>query len=222
MRQHRSLYSGIDADQLIISYLLERAGLRLAAVDAAFNAVAHSENWVNQKRDDLTGEGMTPEQRFAMWTARLYGDVPYMASWLTAFCRERDAPRLIGLLEHDNGWVRINAAKALMFIGSSNAIEPIAGLLKASRPEAEYGYSGVLEHAEYNDPTPRWREAYIRALGRLGAVKYDSMLVEILEDLRNVLEIRRAASLALDELGTPTALAALKRAEAEHPFESVH
>ena len=42
------------------------------------------------------------------------------------------------------------------------AVEPIAKRLAASRPEAEWGFSGALEHAEYNDPTPRWREAFIR------------------------------------------------------------
>ncbi len=93
----------VEADQLIIAYLLERAGLRRAAIDAAFDAAANSQKWIDQKRDDLTGEGLTVEQRFAMWTARLYGDVPYMAGWLTAFCRRDDVPRLIGLLEHDNG-----------------------------------------------------------------------------------------------------------------------
>ena len=130
-------------------------------------------------------------------------------------------PRLLETLEHENGWMRINAAKTLMFLDVKEAIEPIAKLLKESHPEAMYGYSGALEHAEYNDPAPRWREAYIRALGRLGAKKYASLLADILEDDRNVLDIQYAAALALDELDTPEAVAALRRAESGQPFHSV-
>ena len=128
---------------------------------------------------------------------------------------------MIGLLEHHNGWVRINAAQALMLLDAKEAIGPIAEILSASKTEAEYGYSGVLEHAEYNDPAPRWREAFVRALGRLGAVEHAPLLIKILEDDHNVLEVRYAAAVALGELETPAVVAALKRADAAHPFHSI-
>ncbi|MDP6545581.1 MAG: HEAT repeat domain-containing protein [Phycisphaerae bacterium] len=211
----------VEAYQLITAFLLARASLRGAACDAAFRAAAASDKWRGRKIDNFTGENATPEEAFDVLAMRMYGDVPYVSRWFPAICRAKDAPRLIKMLEHENGWLRINAAKALMFIGDKRAIKPMERLLAASHPEAEYGFSGVLEHAEFNDPAPRWREAYIRALGRLGASGSVGMLVKILGDRRNVLEMQHAAALALDELGGADALAALKRAAGAHPFHSV-
>ena len=101
------------------------------------------------------------------------------------------------------------------------AVEPLGKRLAASYPEGAYRFSGVLEHAEYNDPTPRWREAFVHALGRLGAAQYGPLLVSILQDERNVIDVRHAAAIALDELGTPEALAALARADKQHEFHTV-
>jgi HEAT repeat protein len=212
-----------EAFELVTAYLLERAGLRQAACDAAFKAAGEPLSfWVEGRYDAPPVETVTTEQALTVLTKGIYQDVPFFAQWFPALCRnEQDVPRLIGLLEHDNGWVRINAAKALMFMGEKRAVEPIATILAQSKPEAEYGFSGVLEHAEYNDPTPRWREAFARALGRLGAKEHVQLLVDILEDPRNVIDVQHAAALALDELGTPRALAALTRADAEHPFHTV-
>ena len=211
------VFYDIEAAQLVTAYLLEKAGTRRKICDIAFDAVQH----VDGKGPAITGQENTIEETLAKLALRMYGDVPDIATWLPAFCRRGDVERLIGLLEHDNGWIRINTAKALMFIGDRRAIEPLAKLLAESKTEAEWGYSGALEHAEYNDPAPRWREAYIRALGRLGAKKYDRLLISILEDRRNVMDIHHAAALALDELGTPPALGALKRTDRNHPFHSV-
>lgn len=208
----------IEAAQLTTAYLLERAGLRQWACDIAFDAA----ELVGGDAPDITGDEGTCEETILKLALRMYGDVPDIATWFPAFCRgPRDVKRLVGLLDHENGWISINAAKALMFIGDKRAIEPLAGLLKESKPEALWGYSGVLEHAEYNDPAPRRREAFVRALGRLGAKQCDYLLVDILHDQRNVVDVQYAAALALDELGTPKATAALERAEAAHPFESV-
>ncbi|MBT3202613.1 MAG: hypothetical protein HN350_22155, partial [Phycisphaerales bacterium] len=211
----------VEAYQLVTAFLLERASLRKEACDAAFRSAAASDKWPGRKIDNFTGENATPKEAFDVLAMRMYGDVPYVSRWFPALCRAKDVPRLIKLLSHDNGWLRINAAKALMFIGDKRAIKPLARLLAASHPEAEYGFSGVLEHAEFSDPAPRWREAYIRALGRLGSVESVGMLVKILEDPRNVLEMQHAAALALDELGRADALAALKGAAVAHPFHSI-
>lgn len=207
----------IEAAQLITAYLLERGRMRETVCDIAFDAASK----LSDKRDADISDELTPKQIISKLALRMYGDVPDIATWLPAFCRGSDVHRLIGMLEHDNGWIRINAAKALMFIGDKRAIEPLAGLLRESKPEALWGYSGALEHAEYNDPAPRWREAYIRALGRLGATQYEDLLVNMLEDIRNVVDIQHAAAMALDELSTPKAVAALRHAEGGHLFYSV-
>ncbi|MHC4155725.1 MAG: HEAT repeat domain-containing protein, partial [Planctomycetota bacterium] len=213
-----------EAFEAVTAYLLERAGLRRVAIDTAFKA-AHEPLgfWVEGKYYDAPPvETLTTEQALAVLTEAVYQDVPFFARWFPALCREgEDVPRLIALLAHENGWIRINAAKALMFMGEERGIEPIARILAESKPEAEYGFSGVLEHAEYADPTPRWREAYVRALGRLGTEQHAPLLIDILEDARNVIDVQYAAAVALDELGTAEALAALKRADAEHPFHTV-
>lgn len=215
------MFYEIEADQLITAYLLEKGGMRQAACDAAFESAAHTDRWVQQKKDSFDVEGKNGEELFAELSIRLLGDVPYAAAWFPAFCRENDVDRLIPLLEHESGWIRINACKALMFIGADEAVEPIAKLLRESHPEAEYGFSGALEHAEYNDPTPRWREAYVRAIGRLGARQHAGLLTDIIQDDRNVLDIHYAAAFALEEIGSRKAIDALKRVEAEHPLHSV-
>ncbi|MEE8451893.1 MAG: HEAT repeat domain-containing protein [Thermoguttaceae bacterium] len=211
-----------EAFELVTAYLLDRAGTRQAACDAAFRAAAVSETWLRQKRDTTIEPGMSLDETLDRLAMKVYGDVPYVGPWLPALCREPgDVPRLIGLLEHDCGWLRINGAKALMFMGAQEAVEPMARLLEASHAEAEYGFSGALEHAEYNSPAPRSREALIRGLGRLGATQYDSLLIRLMQDERNVVDIQHAAALALDELDTPAAVDALARAEADHPLHSI-
>ena len=135
--------------------------------------------------------------------------------------QQDDLPRLAALLQHDSGWVRIYAAKALAWIGDRRAIEPLAKALAESKSEADFGYSGRFKDEEYNDPCPRWREAIVRALGQLGAVEHTPQIVAVLNDERSVLEVRHAAAQALDELGDPAALAALQEAALRHPFLSV-
>ncbi|MHC4171201.1 MAG: HEAT repeat domain-containing protein, partial [Planctomycetota bacterium] len=228
-----------EAHQLVTAYLLERTGFRRAAIEAAFDAAANldgietyyadrqsasrtlSKQSVKQM-DSLSDSKSVIEDNLRLIAQARHGDVPYLAQWLPALCRdEQDIPRLVGLLDHSNHWIRINATKALMFMDARSAIAPLGERLAASHPEGAYRFSGVLEHAEYNDPTPRWREAFVRALGRLGATQYAPLIVSILEDERNVVDVRYAAALALDELGTPGAIAALKRADSQHEFHTV-
>jgi len=153
-----------------------------------------------------------------------------VAPYLPAVCDRTDQRRLLNILRSDDGdridgWVRINAAKALAHCGSvEESADELAEILRDMPPEADYGYSGVFKTDEYNDPTPRWREAVIRALGLLGAVDHAGMLVAILEDERSTMDIRRAAALALVDLDrrAPSTLVmeALRRAAGEHEFLS--
>jgi hypothetical protein len=145
-----------------------------------------------------------------------------MASWLPAVCTEKaDLPRLIALLKHEDGWVGLNAAKTLAWLGDERAIEPIAKMLSEEKAESEYGYSGTFKDEEYADPAPRRRQGLIRALGLLGAHEQTDLIVGILEDEGSVLEVRHAAAEALADLGNESAILALKRAARNHPFLSI-
>ena len=179
----------------------------------------------NSSKVERTGpplESLPPEKVCFTLATHFAGDVPFMAPWLPCLCSQsNNVPRLLGLLDHENGWIRINAVKALIFADAKDAVEPIAKKLAASQPEAEYGFSGVLEQEEYQDPAPRWRDALMLALAHFQAKQYDDVIIRILEDERNVVDTQYAAAQALDKLDTPKAIAALKRAEADHPFQSV-
>lgn len=204
-----------EAARQITAHLLERVGLREVAARAALAVI-------NQPKAPLATD-------FHKAAARKVGPVYHAASWLPTLCTDRSyVDALMPLLEHEEGWVRINTAKALMFIGDGRAIGPIARILDASRREADYGYFGQFRfdtswqgQDEYDDPSPRWREAYTRALGRLGAGDQVPLLIRLLDDEANALEIRTAAALALDEIGSVGALEALGRAERGHPFHSI-
>jgi len=203
-----------EAYQPITAHLVDKAGLRRAALTAAFEHFGLP----GEKSDNKTLSDLA--KKYA-------GDVPYAAIWLPTLCEKRDVPNLIRLLTHANGWVRINAAKAIMFLGDKRGVEPMAELLKASRPEASYGYYGeyfnnkTQGHDEYNDPPPRWREAFARGLGRLGATRHIGLLDKIIEDEQTALGVRHAAATALDELGSDEAIKTLKRIEAKHVFYSI-
>jgi HEAT repeat protein len=218
-----SVVYDIESHQRVNAYVLEKAGMREMALDAAFRSAEHPEAWQEDWEEDYPFDPaeLSVEAIIAELATQRMGDVPYMATWFSSFCTKDDVPRLIALLENDSGWIKINAVKALMFLGDERAIDPIGKLLADSHPEAAYGFSGVLEHAEYDDPAPRVREAYIRALSRLGATQYLPTIADILTDEHNVMEMQYAAALALDELGTPAALDALRSAEAAHPKDSV-
>jgi HEAT repeat protein len=221
-----------ESYQRLTYHLLEISGVRSAACEAAFEAVERITsqeeclNWLRKTPDEFASEnygptGLSQEVWFDILANRVYGDVPYVSPWFPTLCDSTDIPRLIALLEHPSGWISINATKALMFLDAKEAIAPIAALLEAIPQEATWGFSGVLEHAEYDDPTPRRQEAFIRAIGRLGANEHQDLLIRIMEDPLRVVDIRHAAALALDELGTPATIEALRLAEQEHPFYSV-
>lgn len=215
----------LEAHHRVTAHLLERVGLRREAANAALRALGQPQS------DEPTS---FEEQLLPLASRNALGGSPksdtlYAASWLPTLCRDReDAEPLIALLEHDNGWARINAAKALAFMDEQQAVEPLARILAASKSEADHGYFGGFAFIgpakgqdEYDDPTPRWREAYVRALGKLGAVKHVPLLVATLNDERAAVEIRHAAALALDEIGSPESLEALHDAATKHPYHSI-
>ncbi|MHC4315348.1 MAG: HEAT repeat domain-containing protein [Planctomycetota bacterium] len=195
-----------EVAHLLTRYLLEVSGLRQETCEHAF---------------ELLGQPRRiPKSRQALQWPRF--GAGRMATWLPAVCTEKaDLPRLIVLLGHKDGWVRLNAAKTLAWLGDKRAIEPISKTLAEAKAEAEYGYTGTFKDEEYADPAPRWREGLIRALGLLGAHTHTDLITGILEDEGSVLEVRHAAAEALADLGNKRAQIALKRAATENPFHSI-
>jgi len=208
-----------EANRRVTAWLLERAGMRQAVCEAAFVALGQPRR----------GEAVETDAMAAL-AKRMNAKAQFAAAYLPALCTDkRDVPRLIALLAHKDGWARINAAKALMFLNERSAVGTIAKLLAASKAEADFGFFGRFMFGskgkqgqdEYDDPPPRWREAFVRALGRLGGADHVPLLAKLLRDERSALEIQAAAAVALDELGTPDALAALQAVEPDHPYHSI-
>ncbi len=194
-----------EAGHVLTEHLMVLSGLRQQACEHAFELLGQPRR-------------VAKPRQARQWPEFYAGR---MATWLPAVCTEReDLPRLIALLSHTDGWVRLNAAKALAWIGDRRAIEPIAKILAQAKSEAEYGYSGTFKDEEYADPAPRWRQGLIRALGLLGAHDHTELIVRILEDEGSVMEIRHAAAEALADLGNRKAQTALERAALDHPFHS--
>lgn len=220
--QDRFMVYETAVPDLLTRHLMEHSGLRQEACEHAFELLglerrapkpADAPEWPKPPKEV---EEVTADQR----------EAACIATWLPVLCTEKDdLPRLIALLEHDEGWVRINAAKTLALLDDRRAVEPIARLLESAKAEADFGYCGTFKFDEYNDPAPRWREALVRALGLLGAHEHTELLVQILEDERSVLGARYAAAQALTDLmargENSRAQAALAEAAFNHPFESI-
>ncbi|MCY2989722.1 MAG: HEAT repeat domain-containing protein [Planctomycetota bacterium] len=195
-----------EVGHLLTRHLLERSGLRQEACEQAFQRLGQPRR-VPPPGDNRPWSIFPPAR---------------VATWLPAVCTESaDLPRLAALLSYQDGWVRMNAAKALTFLGDRRAIAPLAHTLANAKAEVEFGYSGVFKNEEYTDPAPRWRESLLRALGILGAHDHTGLLVGILNDQGSVLEVRRAAADALADLGNPAAIAALQEATVRHDFFSI-
>ncbi|MDR1924857.1 MAG: HEAT repeat domain-containing protein [Planctomycetaceae bacterium] len=159
----------------------------------------------------------------------LITNTSFNSNLMLTLCRDSNVvPRIIPLLDHSNRWVRINAAKTLLFIGDKRAIPAIRERLAASKRDGDYGEfapppynSSAQGQDEYNSPTPRDREALIMALGGFRDVESVTLLAKLLNDDKNSLGIRHRAALALDQIGTREAMSVLQVAERDHPFHSV-
>ena len=215
-----------EAWQLVFGHLLDLCGLRQAACDVAFRQLGST------RPRPTVPETAALEKLVRTGGKRgaFVNESSMAGTWLAAFCdRPSDRGELLALLTHANGWVRINAAKALVALNSPEAAPRLLAILAAAKSEADYGYCGTFNFTaarpagqdEYSDPCPRWREAFIYGLGQLRAADAVPLLVKILESDRNVMEIRYAAAVALDRIGTPAALDALRVCESSHPYHTV-
>lgn len=195
-----------EVAHLLTRRLLEAGGLRQEAAEQALVRLGQVRRAAN------------PEPAL-VWPGF---DERRVSPWLPCVCTERkDLPRLLALLTHPIGWVRINAAKAISWLGDPVAVAPIAGLLAEAKAEADYGWSKTWKEEEFNDPCPRWREGLLRALGKLKAGEQIGLITRILEDERSVLEVRHAAAEALSDIGSEAALTVLRRTATNHAFGSV-
>ncbi|MBM3892749.1 MAG: HEAT repeat domain-containing protein, partial [Verrucomicrobia bacterium] len=210
-----------EAGHLLTRHLMEAAGLRQEAAEQAFERLGQPRrvprNADTPVRD--VSEGQTGMSAPLVWPKF---DVRRISPWLPCVCTEReDLPRLLPLLQHTNGWVRINAAKAIAWLGDPRAIAPVAEILANAKAEADYGWSKTWKDEEFNDPCPRWREALLRALGLLKATQHVGLITKILDDERSVLEVRHAAAEALADIANDEAMAVLRRTATAHPYGTV-
>ncbi len=195
-----------ETGHLLTRHLLDAADLRQEAAEQAFARLGQPRRAAN------------PEPAL-VWPAF---KAQRISPWLPCVCTERkDLPRLLELLQHTNGWVRLNASKAIAWLGDPRAIEPLAATLAAAQSEAGYGWSKVWKQEEFNDPCPRWREGLLRALGSLQATQHVGLIAKVLDDEGSVLDVRHAAAEALGDIGSESALAVLRHAASAHPFGTV-
>lgn len=241
---------------MMVAYMLERAGLRRAATDAAWIGLG-----LQDKPDDdrIPADFLRLGRQFI--SRQIDSKFPPFAGTILVAC-ERDpqrVPALLELLEHKNNWLRIHAAKTLLFMEADAAVPVLKKVLQNASDDASYGFDvryahfntnnienknknknfgadyperfrkffyserklGADGYDEYNDPTPRFKEAFIMVLGAFKAKSADQLLIKYLNNDQNVVEVQLAAAKALYQLATPDALESLRKAEAAHPYASV-
>lgn len=221
----------VEPYQTMAAWLLEKAGLRRAAVEATFQALGEP-----RQVDPALACGATLVKLAAHNLEKGSARAPvYAGNILAALCRDKeDVPLLINLLNHSNGWIRINAAKALIFLEAKEAVAPLRSALEKAPDDASFGFCGAWLYSaknnpygnpqgqdEFNDPCPRWKVAFIRALGKLSDSTSVPLLVKMLENEKNTLEVQHAAAQALEDISDGAALAALRKAQQGHPYHSV-
>ena len=220
---------------MLFGWLLDQAGVREQVIDASFDALGNNRHSLSSSfelKDEFTyqaGRNMDPEDS---------RNAPYADQFLLCTARKQDIPDLIKLLDHPSGWVKINAARTLMNLNAKKAVKPLLEKLKFAQDDADYGYGMDFKrfsnnyiagqkrlpgagYDEYSDPSPRFKEAYLRALGGIKSTSAVPVLIDYLNNDRNALEIQVAAGLALADIASPTALRALQKAEAAHPVSVV-
>ena len=228
----------LEPYQMFTAYLLDKCGLRQAAVNAAFITLKVGNRTIS---DSIAQKKLLLDIADDNIGSIKSKDMPFAGTILMSCCRDKaDIPLLEQLLNHPHGWVKIHAAKTLMFLQAQEAVPKLISLLKTAKDDADYGYDMDFRrfgqnnvkktkaerkpgagYDEYNDPSPRHKEAFVMALGGMKSAAAVEVLIQYLNNDRNVAEIQYAAARALYQIATPKALEALRVAEARHPFETV-
>ena len=108
------------------------------------------------------------------------------------------------MLTHTNGWIKLTAAKSLLFLDAKASAPTLRKALQEAPPDSSYGFCGVFDYRnprqgqdEFNDPTPRWKEPFLIALSYLGTQDDIPLLTRYAQDKEQVSEIQCAAIQAL-------------------------
>jgi HEAT repeat protein len=187
--------------QELAAYIFERAGVRQQAVEALFAAFK---------------QPVKPVHRDALFAAfhsngcmnaetRLVRKPVYGISQLIALSRDReDIPRFEALLSASNGWIRMTAAKALLFLDAKESAPALRKALQEAPSDTSYGFRGIFDYSnphqgqdEFNDPTPRWKEPFLLALSYLGTQEDIPLFNRYAWDKEQVSEIQCAGIQAL-------------------------
>jgi HEAT repeat protein len=209
--------------QELAAYIFEKTGVRQQAVEAIFEAFDQpAKPVVRDALFTLFKSNACVNARTLLMRKPVYG-----ISQLLALSRDiTDAPRFESLLTHTNGWVKMTAAKALLFLDAKASAPALRKALQEAPPDSSYGFCGIFDYRnprqgqdEFNDPTPRWKEPFLLALSYLGNQDDIPLLNQYAWDKEQVSEIQCAAIQALanrpeHDLTTPL----LTRIAQAHPL----
>ncbi len=209
--------------QELAAYFFEKTGVRQQAVEAIFEAF------------DQPAKPVVRDALFTLFKSNacvnahtlLIRKPVYGISQLLALSRDlEDAPRFEALLAHTNGWIRMTAAKALLFLDAKASAPALRKALQEAAPDSSYGFCGIFNYREprqgqdeFNDPTPRWKEPFLLALCDLGNADDIPLLNRYAWDKEQASEIQCAAIQALanrPEHDTTTPL--LTKLASDHPL----
>ncbi len=188
--------------QDLAAYIFEKSGVRQQAVEAIFEAF------------DQPAKPVVRDALFTLFKSNacvnahtlLIRKPVYGISQLLALSRDlEDAPRFESLLAHTNGWVKMTAAKALLFLDAKASAPALRKALQEAAPDSSYGFCGIFDYRnprqgqdEFNDPTPRWKEPFLLALSGLGNADDIPLLNRYAWDKEQASEIQCAAIQALE------------------------
>ena len=117
-------------------------------------------------------------------------------------------------------WVCFFLARALGNLAAPESAEGLIAALDQSPPE------GALPHPDplgpgvmflHGDLTPCWRAAVAWALGRIGDKRAAPVLIKVAGDMKNAPDTRHAAAEALERIGDPASVEAIRALAATHP-----
>lgn len=209
--------------QELAAYFFEKAGVRQQAVEAIFEAF------------DQPAKPVVRDTLFTLFKSNacvnahtlLIRKPIYGMSQLLALSRDlEDAPRFEALLTHTNGWGKMTAAKALLFLDAKASAPALRKALQEAPPDSSYGFCGIFDYRnprqgqdEFNDPTPRWKEPFLLALSDLGNPDDIPLLNRYAWDKEQASEIQCAAIQALanrpeHDITTPL----LTKLASDHPL----
>ena len=121
-------------------------------------------------------------------------------------------------------WVSFFLARTLGNLADARSVESLVSVLENSAPEAAGGRPNPLGPGVlflHDDLTPCWRAEVAWALGRIGDVRAQPVLLKTIANLENATDTRYAAAIAAAQLADAIGLAELHRLARDYPEVSV-